>query len=60
MYILLSYIIIMAMNIQEAAEIINNALDTQEFGPEREEAMEVIKQHTARDLTDALTAELAA
>lgn len=48
------------MNIQEAAEIINNALDTQEFGPEREEAMEVIKQHTARDLTDALTAELAA
>ena len=50
----------MAMNIQEAAEIINNALDTQEFGPEREEAMEVIYQHTASDLTDALTAELAA
>lgn len=50
----------MPMELQQAAEIINDALDTQKFGPEWEEAMAVVKQHTAKDLTEALTAELAA
>ncbi len=50
----------MAMELQQAAEIINQALETQDFWKEREEAMAVVKQHTAKDLTDALTAELVA